>query len=174
MNYSIKEVADFSKITIRALHYDDKIELLVPLKREGDNYRVYEDEDLEKLQQILLFKEMGFPLKKIKALSNYPDYDRKKALAAQLVFLENQAERYLDLADLVKDTLESLGGEKKMKKENLFKGFDYEARLKEQGKYEEETKRRWGILMPIKNLREEPQNILKRTGLKSCLLKMTT
>ena len=113
VNYSIKEVADFSKITIRALHYYDKIELLVPLKREGNNYRVYKDEDLEKLQQILLFKEMGFPLKKIKALSNYPDYDRKKALAAQLVFLENQAERYLDLADLVKDTLESLGGEKR-------------------------------------------------------------
>ena len=46
MSYSIKEVADFSKITIRTLHYYDKIDLLVPLKREGNNYRVYEDEDL--------------------------------------------------------------------------------------------------------------------------------
>ena len=46
VSYSIKEVADFSKITIRTLHYYDKIDLLVPLKREGNNYRVYEDEDL--------------------------------------------------------------------------------------------------------------------------------
>lgn len=67
----------------------------------------------------------------------------RKSFDGPAGFLENQAERYLDLADLVKDTLESLGGEK-MKKENLFKGFNYEARLKEQGKYEEETKRRWG------------------------------
>ena len=61
VSYSIKEVADFSKITIRTLHYYDKIDLLVPLKREGNNYRVYEDEDLEKLQQILFLRKWAFP-----------------------------------------------------------------------------------------------------------------
>ena len=65
---SNKEVAKLTGITIRTLHYYDEIGLLEPTKADKTKYRLYSENDLEKLQQILFYREVGFSLKEIKAL----------------------------------------------------------------------------------------------------------
>ncbi len=144
MAFKIHEVASISGLSIRALHHYDKINLLVPSSRGENNYRYYENKDLEKLQQILLLREMGFSLKKIKELLIMSSYDRQSALKAQLVFLEKQANRLNSLIELVNKTIESMGGKIKMDSKDLFKGFDYDSVKEDQKNYEDEVKERWG------------------------------
>ncbi len=62
----VKEVADLVGISVRTLHHYDEIGLLTPEKTTDSGYRIYSDRNLETLQQILFFRELGFPLKKLK------------------------------------------------------------------------------------------------------------
>lgn len=73
---TVKEVADLAGISVRTLHYYDDIGLLVPDEITDSGYRLYSDENLETLQQILFFKELDFPLKEIKTIINSPAFDR--------------------------------------------------------------------------------------------------
>lgn len=93
----IHEVAKLTGITIRALHYYDEIGLLEPTKADKTKYRLYSENDLEKLQQILFYREVGFSLKEIKALLSAPVYNRREAL-----------ERHLELLNLRKKKIEEL------------------------------------------------------------------
>lgn len=60
----IKELAELTDVSVRTLHHYDKIGLLVPQKDDWNGYRIYSEKDVDKLQQILFFKELDFPLKK--------------------------------------------------------------------------------------------------------------
>src|SRR5690625_7993817 len=79
----VKEIADSVGISVRTLHHYDDIGLLIPEETTDAGYRVYSDENLETLQQILFFKELGFPLKKIKEIIYRPSFDRQDALDMQ-------------------------------------------------------------------------------------------
>ena len=83
----IHEVAKLTDITIRALHYYDEIGLLEPTKADKTKYRLYSENDLEKLQQILFYREVGFSLKEIKALLSAPVYNKREALERHLELL---------------------------------------------------------------------------------------
>ena len=91
----IHEVAKLTGITIRTLHYYDEIGLLEPTKADKTKYRLYSENDLEKLQQILFYREVGFSLKEIKALLSAPVYNKREAL-----------ERHLELLNLRKKKIE--------------------------------------------------------------------
>ena len=93
MAMRVKEVADLVGISVRTLHYYDEIGLLTPEKTTESGYRLYTDDDLEKLQQILFFKELGFPLKKIKEIINSPSFDRHEALVLQRKMLLDKGYR---------------------------------------------------------------------------------
>lgn len=80
MEMTVKEVADLVGISVRTLHHYDSINLLKPDNTTEAGYRLYNDKSLEKLQQILFFKELDFPLKKIKEILNDPSFDTKEAL----------------------------------------------------------------------------------------------
>ncbi|MBN8647875.1 MAG: MerR family transcriptional regulator [Caulobacterales bacterium] len=67
-DYSVKQLSDLAKISIRTLHYYDEIGLLKPSYKGANNYRYYSETDALKLQQIMFFKEMGFSLKKSRTL----------------------------------------------------------------------------------------------------------
>lgn len=144
MAYTINKIAQIAGVTLRTLRYYDKIGLLTPSSRTEVGYRLYSDEDIEHLQQILFFRELDFPLSKIKEILNNPDFERKKALEMQVEFLEKRAERYLKLSQLAKDTLYNLEGGIRMENKDMFKGFDYDKMVEEQKQYEDEVKQRWG------------------------------
>ena len=84
---TVHEVSELSGVSIRTLQYYDRIGLLSPTDRTGAGYRLYDDAALEKLQQILLFRELQFPLKDIMEIVNRPDFDRSKALEQQIELL---------------------------------------------------------------------------------------
>ena len=75
---TISQVAELTGISTRTLQYYDEIGLLKPSELTESGYRLYDDEVLQKLQQILFFKEQGFKLKEIKEILQKPDFDRIK------------------------------------------------------------------------------------------------
>ena len=77
---TVHEVSKLTGVSIRALQYYDKIGLMKPTGYTQSGYRLYDDTALEKLQQILLFRELEFPLKEIKEIISSSDFDREKAL----------------------------------------------------------------------------------------------
>lgn len=147
-HYRVKEVAQLSGVSIRALHHYDAIGLLVPSLRTAAGYRLYSEDDLLRLQQILIGRELGLPLEEIRRSLDDPSFDRRRALLGQREALTRRAEQtsemlraidaaiaLLDGADLGDDGNEREG--KTMDYKKLFNGFD-------PSKYEDEAKQRWG------------------------------
>ena len=87
MTYSIKELADLSGISTRALRYYDEIGLLTPKRDEKNLYRVYREEEVDRLQQILFYRELDVSLDEIQLLLSSPDFDRKSVLQEHLLAL---------------------------------------------------------------------------------------
>ena len=92
MMMTVNEVSKLAGVSIRTLQYYDKIGLLHPTGYTDAGYRLYDDADLERLQHILLFRELEFPLKDIKMIVNSPDFDRSKALEQQIELLKLKKE----------------------------------------------------------------------------------
>lgn len=89
---TVHEVSKISGVSIRALHHYDKIRLLPATKVSSAGYRLYDAAALERLQHILLFKELEFSLKEIRDILDSPDFDRSKALEQQIHLLELRKE----------------------------------------------------------------------------------
>ena len=89
---TVHEVSQISGVSIRALHHYDKIGLLPATEVTDAGYRMYDDTALERLQQILLFKELQFTLKEIKAILDSPYFDRGRVLEQQIQLLELRKE----------------------------------------------------------------------------------
>ncbi|MBP0987950.1 MAG: MerR family transcriptional regulator, partial [Oscillospiraceae bacterium] len=105
---TVKEVSELTGISVRTLQYYDRIGLLPPAVRTQAGYRLYDDTALERLQQILLFRELAFPLSEIKEILGSPDFDRNKALRQQIELLELKKE-HLENLILFARGIESLG-----------------------------------------------------------------
>ena len=146
---TVHEVSRLSGVTIRALQYYDRIGLLHPTAVTEAGYRLYDDAALLTLQQILLFRELEFPLGDIKSILNDPNFDRTKALEQQIQLLKLKRERLdriIDLAQQQKDK----GGDLMD-----FTAFDSE-RIE---RYATEAKAQWG---ETKEYREfEQKNLTK-------------
>lgn len=97
---TVKEVCELAGVSVRTLHHYDSIGLLVPSVRTDAGYRLYGETDLEKLQQILLFRELEFSLTDIRCIMETPGFDRKRAFEQQLELLEIKRERIDGLIDL--------------------------------------------------------------------------
>ena len=100
---TVKQVSDMAGVSIRTLQYYDKIGLLSPTELTDAGYRLYDDAALERLQQILLFRELEFPLKEIKAILDSPDFDRKKALEQQIELLELKKQHIENLINFARE-----------------------------------------------------------------------
>ena len=97
---TISQVAELTGISTRTLQYYDEIGLLKPSELTRSGYRLYDDEALQKLQQILFFRELGFKLKEIKEILEKPDFDRIKAFKRQkelLLLKRNRTDRLIQL-----------------------------------------------------------------------------
>src|SRR5215468_2270868 len=110
MPYTVSQVARMTRLSVRALHHYDEIGLLVPSARTEAGYRLYGDRDLERLQQILFFRELAFPLEEIARILDDPKFDRRAALLSQRAMLQERAAQAGALIAAVDRALEALDG----------------------------------------------------------------
>ncbi len=99
---TVKEVSKLTGVSVRTLHYYDSIGLLRPTQTTESGYRLYDDTALERLQSILLFRELQFPLKEIKTILDSPSFDRNRALEQQIELLRLRKEHIENLIDLAR------------------------------------------------------------------------
>ena len=124
MSYTVKKLSKLSGVTVRTLHWYDEIGLLKPAYYGENGYRYYEEEQLLTLQQILFFRELGFPLKDIQKVLVSDDFDKIRALHAHKRILEDNLGRVRNLVKTVDKTINHLRGKQKMKDKEFYKGFD--------------------------------------------------
>lgn len=145
---TVHEVSKLARVSIRTLQYYDKIGLLHPTKYTESGYRLYDDTALEKLQQILLFRELEFSLKDIKAIMDNPNFDRRKALEQQIALLTLKKEHLKNLIDLAREIKDI--GVNKMD----FKAFDT-SKIDE---YAAQAKSSWGNTPEYREFEEKSKN----------------
>lgn len=134
---TVNEVSKLTGVSVRSLHHYDAIGLLKPARVTEAGYRLYGDDELKRLQNILLFRELQFPLKQIRTILDSPDFDQREALAQQIRLLELQLEHTQKLISFAR-RLQEEGVETMDRK--AFDAFEKE----EMKQYEEEVRRRWG------------------------------
>ena len=105
---TVKEVSQLTGISIRTLRYYDEIGLLKPARISANQYRLYDNKALEKLQEIMFFKEMDIPLETIKTLLENPELDRKEILLFQKALLERKRNRLNGIIELIEDVREGV------------------------------------------------------------------
>ncbi len=103
---TVKEVSELTGVSVRTLHHYDAIGLLKPTKTTPAGYRLYDITALNRLQHILMFRELQFPLKEIKAILDSPIFDPKEALQQQIRLLELQLEHTKKLISLAREIQE--------------------------------------------------------------------
>ncbi|MCN9241744.1 MerR family transcriptional regulator [Streptomyces sp. RY43-2] len=140
MSYSVGQVADFAGVTVRTLHHYDDIGLLVPGGRSHAGHRRYSDEDLDRLQRILFYRELGFPLDEVAALLDDPDADQRAHLRRQHELLTARIEKLRKMAAAVEQAMEARRMGINLTPEERFEVFGD----KDPEQYAEEAEQRWG------------------------------
>ncbi|WP_406400511.1 MerR family transcriptional regulator [Streptomyces sp. NBC_00879] len=140
MSYSVGQVSAFAKVTVRTLHHYDEIGLLRPGGRSHAGHRRYEDADLDRLQQILFYRELGFPLDEVAALLDDPDADPREHLRRQHELLTGRIARLQEMAAAVEQAMEARKMGINLTPEEKFEVFgDHDPE-----QYAEEAEQRWG------------------------------
>ncbi|MDF9759971.1 DNA-binding transcriptional MerR regulator [Peribacillus simplex] len=139
MAMKVKELAGLVGISVRTLHYYDEIGLLSPEETTDSGYRLYSNENLEMLQQILFFRELDMPLKEIKQMISSTSFDKQEALRQHQKMLLEKRSQLDKLINTVDKSIKHMKGEIQMTDKEKFEGFDFS-----QNPYEEEARERWG------------------------------
>lgn len=142
-HYTVQELAGLSGVSTRTLHYYDEIGLLVPVRREN-NYRSYGEAEVDRLQQILLYREIGVSLSDIKGILDDPAFDEKAALQTHLAGLKAQRERIAHLIESVENTLTAKERNKTMADTEKFTGFKRKLIEDNEKKYGAEIRGKYG------------------------------
>lgn len=150
---TVKEVSKLSGVSIRTLHYYDTIGLLHPTKVTEAGYRLYDDTALERLQQILLFRELEFPLKEIKGILDAGNFDRNRALEQQIELLTLKKEHLENLINFARG-IKMLGV-----KHMDFSAFD----TRKIDEYSERAKKQWGKTDAYKEFEEKSKDWTEET-----------
>ena len=148
---TVQKVSRLTGVSIRTLQYYDRIGLLHPTEYSDAGYRLYDDAALETLQQILLFRELEFPLKDIRKIIESPDFDRGKALEQQIELLTLKKEHIENLIDLARGI--QLLGVRHLK----FDAFD----TKKIDEYAAQAKASWGNTPAYKEFEEKSKGRTK-------------
>ncbi|MFK0159223.1 MerR family transcriptional regulator [Streptomyces sp. NPDC090499] len=140
MDYSVGQAAGFAGVTVRTLHHYDEIGLLVPGERSTAGHRRYGDADLDRLQKILFYRELGFPLDEVAALLDDPDADPRAQLRRQHDLLTARIEKLQQMAAAVEHAMEARRMGIDLTPEERFEVFGD----KDPEQYAEEAEQRWG------------------------------
>lgn len=136
---TVSEVAALAGVTVRTLHHYDEVGVVVPSGRTEAGYRLYAPGDLERLQVVLFYRELGFGLAEIKQLLDRPDFDRGEALRTQRELLVAQTQRLEHMIAAVERAIAAHEEGETMTDETMFEVFG-----EQQRELQVEAERRWG------------------------------
>lgn len=141
-SYSVGDVASVAGVSVRALHHYDEVGVLVPSSRSPAGYRQYTEADLDRLQELLVYRRLGLALTQIATLLDDPAHDRRAALVSQRRLLDERIEDLVRVRRLVERTLTTMEGATAMSEEDMFEGLGtFERNEVEHG---DEVRERWG------------------------------
>ena len=138
--YTVKQLSELARVSIRTLHYYDEIALLKPSAVGDNGYRYYAEDAVYKLQQILFFREMDLGLLQIKDIVDSPEFDLVATLNQHRDALQAKIDRLQNLIQTVDSTIMHLVGEVGMSKKQLFSAFSEE----EEKRYAQEAAEAYG------------------------------
>lgn len=142
--YTVMELARLTGLTPRTLRYYDGIGLLRPVRNRENDYRLYGSEEVDRLQQIMLYREMGLPLEEIKRILDAPGFDRTGALREHLTRLLKQQRHVEQLIRTVRCTLQEIEGGSKMNDQQKFEGMKQQALRENEAAYGQELREKYG------------------------------
>ncbi len=152
MKLNVKKFADLTGVSVRTLHYYDEIGLLNPeFVDEYTGYRFYGEKSFEKMQEILFYRELDFPLKEIKKILSSPNYNKKEALRAQKKLLVLKKERLQRIIDAIESA-------EKGNTNMNFDAFDKSEFEAMRDTYKHEAKQRWGETEAYREHEEKTAN----------------
>lgn len=144
MEYTIQRLAALAGVTTRTLRYYDSIGLLKPKRREGSEYRVYGEQQVDRLQQILFYREMGMELAVIRETLDADSFQQLAALESHLERLLEKKKRMEQLIETVTKTMEKEKGRIVMTDQEKFEGFKKEKLQKNEEIYGTEIREKYG------------------------------
>ena len=137
---TVGQVAETAGVSVRTLHHYDSVGLVVPSSRSASGYRLYRRADLERLQQVLVWRRLGFSLEQVADLMDEPGLDRRGALLRQRDLLDERMGRLGAVRALVERTLDTIDGGTTMAEADMFDGLaEWNERT-----HGEEVRARWG------------------------------
>ena len=144
MEYTINKLSKMSGVTTRTLRYYDELDLLKPTRVATSGYRIYGQAQADTLQQILFYRERGFPLEDIKKLLSAPDFDRERAFAGHLAELHKKRQRLDVLIHNVTQSIAAMKGEITMSDQEKFEGFKQSLIDENERQYGAEVRTKYG------------------------------
>lgn len=140
MTYTVNQLAKLANISVRTLHYYDEMGLLKPSFVAKNGYRQYEQAELVRLQQILFFRELDFPLEEIKRMLDRPGFDVTRALHDQKELMKRKRKRLDGLIKSIDTTIDAMTNNKPLNEEEMYDPFKDD----DVKQYQDEVKKRWG------------------------------
>lgn len=144
LEMTISKLAKLAGVSTRTLRYYDEINLLKPKRINSSGYRIYGQEEVDRLQQILFFRELDVDIETIITIMNNPDFDHKKALEEHLNQLIKKRSRLDKLIETVEKTMKHEKGEISMNNEEKFEAFKNKLIEENEEKYGEEIREKYG------------------------------
>lgn len=146
MSYTVGKIARIASVTVRTLHHYDDTGLLRPSQRLDSGYRSYSDDDLERLQAILCYRQLGFPLDEIRTLLDDPDVDPLELLRRQRLLLVQRVNELQQMVATVEKLMEARAMGINLDPKDYLEVFGDS----DHAKYHEEAEQRWGETEPWK------------------------
>jgi len=144
MEYTINRLAQMAGVTTRTLRHYDEIGLLTPRRISSNGYRIYGSGEVDRLQQILFYREMGMALEEIGRLLSSREFDGVAALESHLTTLQARKQQLDRLIETVQKTLAAAKGETTMQDEEKFAGLKRELVANNEAAYGDEIRQRYG------------------------------
>ncbi|WAA10998.1 MerR family transcriptional regulator [Fervidibacillus albus] len=144
MEYTVQQLAKIAGISARTLRYYDEIDLLKPARINSSGYRIYGRREVDRLQQILFYRELGVSLERIKAIVSNPSFDKISALKEhreKLLMKRNEIDKLLTNID---NTLLEFEGGRKMTDRERFEGFKKALVEENENQYGKEAREKFG------------------------------
>ncbi|RLQ94237.1 MerR family transcriptional regulator [Falsibacillus albus] len=144
MEYTVKKLGRLAGVSTRTLRYYDEIDLLKPARINSSGYRIYGQKEVDRLQQILFYRELGVSLEKIKEIMTSPSFDGARALQEHHELLLDKRRQLDLLIRNVEKTIAEKEGRMKMTNQDKFEGFKKEMVEDNEKKYGEEIRSKYG------------------------------